>query len=293
MKLRLLIIGILVILAVGIFIPQLTLHAKSPYLQVHFFDIGQGDSIFIETPDGVQVLVDGGPDDTVLRRLAEFMPYADRSINMIVRTHPDSDHITGLVDVLNDYDVANILTTENVSDTQTSQAFEAAARAEHAHIIDARRGQVFKLGASTTLRVLFPDQNPAGWDTNRSSIVLQLQYGATKVLLTGDSPSTVEQYLVGLDGSSLQSDVLKPGHHGSRSATSQIYLDAVQPTYAVISAGKNNRYGHPTKEVMDRLHANGIIVYSTIDDGTVSFESDGKTIVPEETYPLATTIGGP
>ena len=291
-KIRVWVVGLLLCAGLVVwFLPLVLVAPGSHDLQVHFFDIGQGDSIFIETPDHVQVLIDGGPGSTVLRRLATYMSPFDHSINMIVRTHPDSDHISGLISVLQRYHVGTILTTENVSGTRTSTAFQTAASSSHARIIEARTGQVFQLGASTTMRVLSPAVNPSGWTTNMSSIVVQIRYGKTSVMLTGDAPTQIEQQLVAAFGSDLHSDVLKPGHHGSKHSTSEAWVNAVNPTYAVISAGKNNRYGHPTKVVMDRLWAHHITVYSTIDDGTVNFLSDGHTIWPAKKYPLATTVG--
>ena len=292
-QIRLMVVILLAVAVPIVWLMPLVLQAQAGAgkLQVHFFDVGQGDSIFIETPDHVQVLVDGGRDSTVLRRLATYMSPFDHSINMIVRTHPDSDHIAGLIDVLHRFHVDTILTTENVSDTQTSHAFQAAEQASGAHVVMARTGQLYHLGASTTMRVLSPAVNPSQWDTNPSSIVTQIRYGSTTVLLTGDAPSTIEHQLVTVYGSGLHSDVFKPGHHGSRFSTSEEWLNAVTPIYAVISAGKNNRYGHPTKVVMDRLAAHHVTVYSTIDDGTVDFVSDGTTIRPAHPYALATTVG--
>lgn len=291
-RIRVLVVALLAVAVLLVWLGPFWLQtASSTDLQVHFFDIGQGDSIFIETPDHVQVLVDGGPDSTVLRRLAQYMSPFDHSIDMIVRTHPDSDHISGLIDVLQRYHVGTILTTENVSATKTSHAFQVAEAKSGARVVMARTGQVWHLGASTTMTVLSPAVNPVAWQTNPSSIVVQVRYGHTSVMLTGDAPTTIEQQLVTVFGSSLHSDVLKPGHHGSRFSTSEEWLQAVDPAYAVISAGKNNRYGHPTKEVMDRLWAHHITVYSTIDDGTVNFLSDGHTIWPAKKYPLATTVG--
>lgn len=294
LKLRAIILVLHAFCALAVFfVPLETGRVAHAYLKVDFLDIGQGDSILIEAPGGRQVLIDGGPDGTVLERLSEVMPFGDHSIDMVVGTHPDKDHIGGLIDVLRHFDVGTILTTENRNDTQASAMYESLKEKEGAQIVNARRGMLFTLDASTTLRVLYPDRDPSAMESNESSIVLQLRYGSTTFLFTGDSPKDVEAYLVANDGANLRSTVLKAGHHGSRSATSELYLDAVDPQYAIISAGKNNRYGHPTKEVMDRLVAHHVMIYSTIDDGTIELLSDGKTIAPKKTYAPATTVGGP
>ena len=216
------------------FIPVSQSEAGSRYLEVHYLDIGQGDSFLIETPNGRQVLIDGGPNAIVLQRLSEVMDFGDHTIDMVVGTHPDKDHIGGLSDVLKKYDVGTILTTENKNDTQASALYDQLKQKEGADVINARRGQMFILDASTTLRVLFPDRDPTNMESNESSIVLQLRYGSSTFLFTGDSPEKIEHYLVSIEGNGLKSDVLKAGHHGSRTSTSEEYLDAVNPEYAII-----------------------------------------------------------
>lgn len=267
--------------AVAVWFPSLDTLSTSPNLQVHFLDVGQGDSIFIQTPDGVDVLVDGGPNSVVLSQLSKFMSPFDRQIDMVVGTHPDKDHIGGLVDVLGRYEVYTILTTENKSDSAIYSAYTTAIKHEDADVIYARRGQTFTLGASTTLEVLFPETGARDMESNASSIVLKLVYGETEVLLTGDSPKRIEEYLVLTQGEHLRSDVLKAGHHGSRTSTSELFLEEVDPQYAVISAGKNNRYGHPHVEVTDMLFNHRIKIYSTAEEGTVTFVSDGKNLWKE------------
>lgn len=275
-RLMVLIIGIVSIFA--IWLPQeATLQEDPAYLQVHFLDVGQGDAIFIETPLGVQVLIDGGPDSRVLQELSKKMSFTDRTIDMIVGTHPDTDHIGGLIDVLAHYEVGTILTTENKGESSTALQYETVKSAEKAAIVYARRGQEIALDASTTIKVLFPDSNPATMESNTSSIVLQLVYGDTTFLFTGDSPKSIEEYLVLVEGEYLQSDVLKVGHHGSRTSTSLLFLDEVQPTIGVISAGKDNSYGHPHTEVTDALFNAGTSILQTT-EGTVTLLSDGKTV---------------
>ena len=249
----------------------------SDYLQVHFLDVGQGDAIFIQTPDGVEVLIDGGVNNTVLRELAAQMSFFDRSIDMIIGTHPDSDHIGGLVDVLERYQVGTILRTENTGNSATWQSYTNAVEDEDTKVLYAHAGQVFHLGSEVLLRVLYPVHDTTGLNSNASSIILQVVYGEAEFLLTGDSPKRIEEYLV-KDGTYLESDVLKVGHHGSRTSTSEIFLEAVSPQYAVISAGADNRYGHPHLEVTDSLFNYGAKIVSTVTEGTISFESDGKTV---------------
>lgn len=253
----------------------------SPYLQVHFLDVGQGDAALIETPSGKQVLIDGGPDSTVLSRLSAKMGFFDRSIDVVVGTHPDKDHIGGLIDVLKRYTVSKILTTENKGDTGTSQMYNKLKKAEGAEVVYVRRGQKIILDASTTMKILFPDSDPTNMESNMSSIVLQLTYGSSTFMFTGDSPKNIEEYLVSIDGDALRSNVLKLGHHGSRTSSSEKYIDTVKPQFAIVSAGKNNKYGHPHVEVTDMLFNKRIPILETSKEGTITMLSDGKTVWKE------------
>jgi len=262
----------------GTSLDQVAQSGSPQNLRVHFLDVGQGDSIFIQTPDGVEVLIDGGSNGTVLRALAQQMSFFDRKIDMIVGTHPDSDHIGGLVDVLGRYEVDTILVTENISDTSTARRYFLAVDTEQAEVVYARTGQEFALGEFVKLVVLYPESAVADMESNASSIVLQLVYGETEVMLTGDAPKRIEEYLVLTNGEHLQSDVLKLGHHGSRTSTSELFLQEVNPTHAVVSAEKDGRYGHPHVEVTDLLFNYGVETYSTAEEGTVTFESDGKHV---------------
>jgi len=273
---RLATILVSLIASAAVWLPSLGSVDASGYLQVHFLDVGQGDAVFIQTPDGIEILIDGGANSGVLSELSKHMSFFDRDIDMIVGTHPDKDHIGGLVDVLERYNVSSVLTTENESDSAAYNAYATAVQAEGATVTYARRGQVFTLGASTTLEVLFPETDTTDMESNAASIVLQLRYGETEVLLTGDSPKRIEEYLVLTQGEHLQSDVLKVGHHGSRTSTAQMFLEEVDPQFAVISAEKNSRYGHPHVEVTDMLFNQRVKTYSTAQEGTVSFLSDGR-----------------
>ncbi|QQR64647.1 MBL fold metallo-hydrolase [Candidatus Kaiserbacteria bacterium] len=256
-------------------------NSENETLKVSFLDVGQGDATLIESPSGTQVLIDGGADSRVLSVLSRELGFFDRSIDMLVATHPDQDHIGGLVDVLIRYDVDTVLMTENENDTPVSDAFQKMVEEEGARVIYVRNRQVYDLGigkaGSTTLTILFPDHDPTNMESNDSSIISRLEYGATSYLFTGDSPQKIEEYLVERDGSLLHSDVLKVGHHGSRTSTSEIFLTTVAPTYALISAGKDNKYGHPHKEVTDLLIQHGITYKNTADLGSINSETDGVT----------------
>ncbi len=263
-------------------------------MTVAFLDIGQGDAIFIEAPNGNQVLVDGGPGQAVLRQLGAVMPWYDRSLDLVLATHPDADHIGGLPEVLRRYTVSNFMEPGVTSDTGVYQELERVVGEQVATKqltkTLARRGMRIILtrgnrdqGSRTSrdevyLDVLFPDRDPTGWETNTASIVARLVYDQQSFMLTGDSPVAIERYLMTLDGERLHSTVLKNGHHGSRTSSGPDYLALVNPEYAVISAGKDNRYGHPHAEVIAALEKLKIKILPTSERGNIKFKTDGQKL---------------
>src|SRR3989338_9096643 len=254
-------------------------------LTVSFLDVGQGDSIFIQAPSGRQVLIDGGPNTGVLRELARVVPWYDRSIDVVIPTHPDADHISGLIDVLARYKVDTIVHSSVEGDTKTFAAFNKAMADEDAREVAAMRGQVVDLGKGARLEVLSPDRLVPDVDTNDGCVVARLVYGATAFMLPCDAPQSVENYLValastslGTSGGSLHANVLKAGHHGSKTSSSALFLGYVAPEYGVFSRGCDNKYGHPAPETVARFAQFGIPTLDTCKDGTVTFVSDGQTI---------------
>ncbi len=268
-------VTLLVSVSITWLLPYLAIPATAEYLSVTFLDIGQGDAILIETPDGVQVLIDGGPDGTVLRRLTEELPWFDRTLDTIVGTHPDKDHIGGLVDVLQRFKVSQIITTENKGETMVSATFQNSLISEGVPVVMARAGQVYQIGASTTLTIFSPASNPEMLESNTASIVAKLSYGEIDFMLTGDAPSGIEEYLVKTYGTQLQSEVLKLGHHGSKTSTSDSFLDTVTPHFAVVSTAKDNTYGHPAPNVMEAVTTRGITLLNTAQSGSITFETNG------------------
>ena len=271
---------LLVFIFVNIFIWSAVARADSAgVLTVAFLNVGQGDAIYIEAPNGNQMLVDGGPPSgAVLRELGRVMPFWDRSLDVVLATHPDQDHVGGLPSVLARMRIDNVITSENTSDTGAYNAFEKAIAEESSHRILARRGEKIILDEGVVFEILFPNMNTAGWETNTASIVARLSYGDQSFILTGDSPLSVEKYIVGKNAGALHSSVLKLGHHGSLTSSSKVFLSAVDPEYAVISAGKDNKYGHPHREVTDLLSELKIPSISTAERGTVIFKTDGAEL---------------
>jgi competence protein ComEC len=275
---ELVLIGLLLVLA--LFLGWMIGARENDTLRVAFLDVGQGDAIFIEY-EGMQILIDGGRNGAVLSALGSVMPFWDRSIDMIIATHPDADHIGGLPEVLERFTVGAVIESGNTSDTAVYQAFTRDIEEEGcAHDIF-RAGYIIAFSDDAYLEFLFPDRMPeevAMWEANTASLVVRLVYGETSMILSGDTPAQVEEYLAGIYGDALDVDVLKAGHHGSDTSSAIAFLSATHPETVVISAGCDNRYGHPDEDVIDRIEALGAEHLGTCEEGTIVFESDGVNV---------------
>jgi len=259
---------------------------SSNELKVYFLDVGQGDATFIEAPNGNQVLIDGGrTDNKVLQELGEIMQVGDRSIDVVISTHPDADHIGGLPEVFSRFEVAKYIESGNqTKETKIAEMLLKSAKEEVGlDWIIAGGGQTILLDEKTGvyLEILFPDRDVSKIESNASSIVARLVYGESCFLFMGDSPKAIETYLK-QQNENLDCDVLKVGHHGSRTSSDPLFVEAVSPEYAVISSGKDNSYGHPHKEVLDILQKQGVEILRTDLNGRVKFISDGISIILEK-----------
>jgi competence protein ComEC len=260
------------LLAATVFVWYAVFAESREGLTVYFFDVGQGDSVFIETENGNQIVIDGGPGDAVLARLGEVMPFYDRTIDLLVLTHPDADHLNGLVEVLGRYTVKHILTTGVLH--ETAQFFEWEKRIDRYAIpvTRAAAGQTFFAGNAVSFEVLSPFKNIAGTDpadVNDTSVVLRMDYGDTSFLFPGDIEARTERLLAILAKDGIDADFLKAPHHGSKTSSSEEFLDAVTPAAAIVSVGRSNRYGHPHADVLTRYEDHGVSVYRTDVKGTV------------------------
>ncbi len=247
-------------------------------LKVYFLDVGQGDSILIEAPNGRQLLIDGGRDSSVLNELGRVMGFFDRSIDIVLATHPDADHVTGLPLVLDRYRVETFIDSIAEAESLPYTALQQKARGEGAEYYVGFRGMVITLDeeAGVYLHVLYPyDDEFRFTDTNDLSIITKLVYGDTSFMLTGDAPKIVETMLTTTDGEYLKSSVLKAGHHGSNTSSGTSFVEMVDPEYVVISAGRDNSYGHPHPEVIETFEEQGAEIHSTIEEGTIEFRSNG------------------
>jgi len=250
------------------------------YLEVDFLDVGQGDAILIKTPAEQNILIDGGPDKQVLTRLGENLSFYDKKLDLVILTHPHSDHVAGLVEVLKRYQVKKILMTGVVHTAPDYLAFLTEIENQNL-AVDYVAGQSdIALGDDIKLQLLAPMQDLLGKEVdalNDTSIVSRLVYKNNSFLLTGDAESVTEQELLNQQVD-LKSQVLKVGHHGSSTATSKDFLAQVQPQYAVIEVGKDNDFGHPHFKVLNLLQQFKVNILRTDELGTIKLLADGENI---------------
>jgi len=248
-------------------------------LKVSFLDVGQGDAILIQPPSGKSMLIDGGPNNNILAKLAREMSYFNRNIDVMEETHSDADHITGLIPVLEKFNVKEIILSKAVSDTKIFDDLNIHIKNEQANIHIAEVGDVIDFHDGVIVKVIYPASNYIAKknDTNDASVSVEVIYGDETFLLTGDLPSTEELKLIS-GGVIKNITVYKAGHHGSKYSSSELLLTYIKPEYSVISAGKDNRYGHPNVEAIERLQKYSKEILSTIDRGTISFITDGRMV---------------
>ncbi|MFA6274391.1 MAG: ComEC/Rec2 family competence protein [Candidatus Paceibacterota bacterium] len=279
-KKYLLLILVLILLVGNFFIYKTIWENSHRQFTFAVLDVGQGDAIFIESPTGTQLLIDSGPPRKILGALQKVMSPFDRSIDAIIITHPDADHIGGFTDVLKNYKVGRVFDPGIISDSKTYQNLENEIQNQKIPNLLARKGMKLDLGGGAILEILFPDQDVSNWETNEGSVVAKLIYGNNSFLLTGDSPTKIERKIIAENSAEvLKSDILKLGHHGSRTSSSFEFLQAVSPRYALISVGLDNRYNHPHQEVLDLLNKFGIKIFRTDLQGTILLKSDGQNLI--------------
>jgi beta-lactamase superfamily II metal-dependent hydrolase len=243
-------------------------------LQVFFVDVRQGDGIYIETPEEKRIVIDSGRGDY----MSDFLVFKGiDKIDWMISTHPDADHIGGMDEILESSVVLNFAETETPCDTDTCIALDNVAEEEEGMLQhQVYSGFVFE-GLDLQWEVINPNRDLIFEDKNDDSIVIKLTYGEVEILFTGDCGGDCEEMLILLD-KDISADVLKVGHHGSKSSTSAHFLQRVNPAYAVLSYGDTNPYGHPSKEVLDRLVMQDVNIVRTASAGTIELRTDGQKV---------------
>lgn len=242
-------------------------------LKVHFLDVGQGDSIFIELPTNETIIIDASVKDASDKIINYLKEENVSKIDYVFATHPHSDHIGGMSAVINAFDIGQIYMPKAVTTTKTYENLLLTIKNKNLKIKTAKASDTIIDTDDLKLVVLAPNQDSYE-SLNNYSIVLKLTYKEKSFLFTGDAETLSEKEITG----DVKADVLKVGHHGSRTSTSQAFLNKVSPSYAVISVGLNNDYKHPHQEVLDRLEKKNIKIYRTDQNGDIIFTTDGYNI---------------
>ena len=268
--------AIAISLLIGLILVGWSVGRPHDRLGVAFLDVGQGDAIFIQTPNGRQLLIDGGryPSET-LDQLGRQMPFWDRSIDLIMATHPDADHVAGLVEVVERYSVSQLITNgadEDSEATYMELLDVATERGTDVHI--ARKGETIHLDEGVRIDILHSGDAAHADSRNDASVVARLSYGELSVLLTGDAEEIAEASMI-QDGLPVQAIVLKAGHHGANTSSSTEFLQAVAPRFVVVSAGRDNQFNHPHPAMIARAESVGATILRTDELGTLELESDG------------------
>jgi len=241
-------------------------------LKIHYIDVGQGDSELIQV-DGKNILIDAGTSDK--KALNYLKSIGITSIDYVIATHPHEDHIGSIDDVINNFNIGTFYAPKIAATTKTYENMVKALKSKNLKINVPKVGEELSIGKAS-LTFLAPN-NSKYEDMNNYSVVIKLKYGNNSFIFMGDAEDVSEKEILGkqLD---IRADVLKVGHHGSHSSTTQAFLDQVNPKYAVISCEKGNDYGHPHKETIDKLNGKNINVFRTDLQGTIIATSDGEEI---------------
>lgn len=248
---------------------------KGGNLSVNFIDVGQGDSIFIRFPDNKTMLIDGGTRSQGKKVVEYLHSQKIDCIDVIIGTHPHEDHIGGLSDVINTFDVGKVYLPKVTHTTKTFKDLLLAIKENNLKITPAKGNDRIPISDDVKVEILAPNKD--NYDNlNNYSIVVKIIYNNTSFLFTGDAESISEKEMLAASYN-LKSDVLKVGHHGSNTSTKSNFLKTVSPKVAVICAAKNNDYGHPHKEVIKRLEKADVKIYYTY-NGNINMESDGYNI---------------
>lgn len=244
---------------------------QTPELEVHFLDVGQGDSALVIFPNGKKMLVDGGPRTSGMSVVNYLRQHNIHELDLVVSTHPDEDHLGGLLDVLNQIHVKQVLDSGKAHTTETYREYVQVLRAYNVPIVVAKEGQTIHLDKWVNIEVL--NSNNGEEDNNEASVVMKLTMGKIDYLLAADAEVGAEFDMV--RDYDLEAEILKAGHHGSFTSSTQPLLKEVNPDVTILSYGDDNLYGHPHKDVVERLKGLGTTMYSTAQSGAIIVKTNG------------------
>lgn len=269
-----LIIGLLANLSLAW--PWVVLHNNQLFLTVVVCDVGQGDAILLKSSQGFDMLIDGGPPSSAaLNCLGKFLPPWDTTIELLVITHPDLDHIGGLVEIVRRYQINKVISSGASSPSNYYQLLLKELANRQVRVTMVRAGDLINITPDFKANILWPMVTSSGMSTNYQSLVMKVNFGQAAIILTGDVEQEAEAEIVKIN-KDIKSDLLKISHHGSRSASSELWLKALRPQTALISVGTNNRYGHPHPTVLRRLQNLGISINRTDQSGDLVWQTYGQ-----------------
>jgi len=277
----------------NIFSFQILLSISSPfYLKAVFLDVGQGDSIFIELPSKnlfgkkLQILIDGGPTPWISEKISKLMPFFDRKIDLLILTHPHQDHLNGLFEIVNDWQIGKVILVDflpkDFKERELYLNFKNLLQKRQVEMIFAKRGYKITLDGLASLFILWPEGNFKSENADENGIVSKFTFGKIDFLFCADIPKKIENLLLAKEvfleneEFSLKSEILKVSHHGSKTSSSKEFLEIARPQVAIISAGKGNPFGHPHFEVLKRLEEMNIMFFRTDLLGSIEVLSDGR-----------------
>lgn len=257
-------------------------------LEIDFLNVGQGDSVLIKLTNQATIIIDGGPSTDLVQKVSSQLPYYQKTIDLLVLTHPHDDHLAGLLDLVKRYQVKKILQTNALYNSAIYSEWQREIKQLKIPVIEAMAGEVLNFGQDNQLqlRVLYPLTNISGQqfkNINNSSIVLKLTYGQTRVLFSADAEKEDEQAMIDFaarcncgEQYNLSAQVLKVGHHGSSTASSENYLQAVNPEEAIIQLGKDNKFGFPHLTTRYRLARAKVRIWRNDLNGVIKLISNGQ-----------------
>ncbi len=251
-----------------------------PQLKVSFFDIGQGDAALVTLPDKENILIDGGPDKNVIYKLDKYLPNQNRTIDLMILTHPDSDHLNGLVEVLKRFTVSKIFYTGVSDSNRVYREWQEIIKNKNIPVLIFNGPEQLELSENIFLKFFWPEKNINGQslkDDNLGSLAFKLSFGKISFLFTGDINQNIEKKILN-NGVNLSADVLKVAHHGSKTSSTIRFLEEARPHYAVISVGEDNRLGHPNLSTILNLNKVNSRILRTDKDGDIIFTTDGEIL---------------
>lgn len=250
-----------------------------PALQISFLNVGQGDATLIRVHN-INILVDGGPDNSLLSELANHLPWWEREIDYVVVTHYHEDHLLGLIELMNKYKIKNILVSAHQPESDFYyQLWHESLAKHHLQPTIVQAGEQFVIDADTKWQILSADTNHE--DYNENSVVMRFSYRDVDLLLMGDLPQVGEQRILA-NHFFLESEIIKVGHHGSKYSSGPEFLAAVKPSYCLIESGQNNKFGHPHAETINRLRQIGCQILDTQEKGSITITSNGQVVAVDK-----------